>query len=264
MQFGYSISTCQLGSVMKDHWFSLIFALLGLAACGPSLEQVASQTASVATQAAAAWTETPSATATTTDTPTLVPTTTPLPTETPTATVPPLLILQRPVPETVPLYHGYGEITNSIVGYTGFHPGYDYGTPQLGCTLIEEPIIAMAPGIVVETAVDKDHPSGKNGWIRIDYGVYFLADGRTAHVVSQFGHVIPLVQVGDVVDTNTHVADFSTCERYGYSPELEIQIFSLDPIATRDLQGQEILAYIGSHWEDGLTIDPVLAGLAPR
>lgn len=67
---------------MKHHWISLLI-LLALVACGPSAEEIASQTASAETQIAASWTETPTATATFTPTPTDTPT----PTETPSPTL---------------------------------------------------------------------------------------------------------------------------------------------------------------------------------
>jgi hypothetical protein len=83
----------QAGNNMKPVvWISLI-ALLILAACGPSPEQQATQTATAQTATAAAWTLTP--TATLTDTPTstftptitFTPTLTFTPTFTPTATI---------------------------------------------------------------------------------------------------------------------------------------------------------------------------------
>ena len=49
-----------------------------------------------------------------------------------------------------------------------------------------------------------------------------------------------------MVQADTQVADFSTCERYGYTPELEIQIL---------IEGAN----------GGLNpIDPVLVGLEPH
>ncbi len=70
---------------MKRHWIWLI-TLFVLAACGPSAEELASQTAGAETQIAASWTETPTPTLTPTSTSTPTATPTPTPTETPTPT----------------------------------------------------------------------------------------------------------------------------------------------------------------------------------
>lgn len=64
---------------MKHYWIWPII-LFALAACGPSAEELASQTAAAETQIAAAWTETPTATFTPTAIP---PTDTPAPSDTP-------------------------------------------------------------------------------------------------------------------------------------------------------------------------------------
>jgi len=134
------------------------------------------------------------------------------------------LILKRPVSTAVPLYHGYGNIQDSPVNFMGFHSGYDYGFNN--CNPIGEPIIAMGVGVVDQTWVDEPHPSsgGKNGGLRISYGLRMLSDGRMERVYAIYGHVVPIVGAGTKVNTDMHIANFSTCERYGYTPELEIQI----------------------------------------
>ena len=225
-----------------------LFLFIGLislfAACIPSPESLATQTADVLTP-------TPEMTATQAPTATIKPSPTPIQ----------LLDLDRPVPQTIPIYHIFGD---SNVNYSGFHPGYDYGFNT--CVPIEEKIIAMGNGEVIRTDVDDPHPSGKTGGLRIDYGVHVLKNGEIRRIVSQFGHIIPLVYVGQIIDTNTVVAEFSTCERYGYYPELEIQIISLNVESTKHLSGSVLDNFLSSeidHGED-LSIDPALVGLDPN
>ena len=188
---------------------------------------------------------------------------TPAPTPTSTATGSTLLVLTRPVSAAVPLYHVYGFNPD----YEGVHPGYDYGF--LTCDPIDEPIIAMGAGIVLATWVDEPlrpgHPC-KNGTVHVDYGIHRLADGRIARVVGLFDHIVPIVSAGAIVHADTHVADFSTCERYGCYPELEIQIFVADPAVSEGMTWQEFHGYVLDLMNAGNRphIDPMLAGLAPQ
>lgn len=70
---------------MKQFW-TIVLLCLAVTACGPTPQQLATQTAVAQTEIAAAWTVTPSATATASPTTTLTPTTTASPTATETAT----------------------------------------------------------------------------------------------------------------------------------------------------------------------------------
>lgn len=205
-------------------------------------------------------TETISSTATPTIAPTAIQksTNTPTPTQDPT---PSALLLIRPVPKEIPLYHWYGD---NNPNYEGFHPGYDYGFNN--CTPIKQPIIAMGDGTIIRTDVDDPHPAGKNGAVRIDYGVHQLQNGEINRIIGQFGHIIPLVSVGDIVDAETIVAEFSTCERYGYSPELEIKIYVLDVNQSEQLFGYSLDQYLARTIDEGnnTAIDPLLVGLEPK
>jgi hypothetical protein len=157
---------------------------------------------------------------------------------------PPVLAIQRPVADTVPLYSWYGCLAGEEHSRGGwFHPGYDYGFTT--CDPIHEPILAAADGIVLESYADHEYkPGAKNGRIIIDHGDRSLADGRAARVLTQYDHIVPRVPIGERVQASTHVADFSTCERYGYTPELHLTVLV-------DLEGRR------KH------IDPMLVGLSP-
>lgn len=79
------------GRHMKSQFIflSLILILL-ITSCGPSAEEISTQTVTAATAIAASWTKTPTLTPTLTKTPTFTPTLTPTPTMTPTITPTPL------------------------------------------------------------------------------------------------------------------------------------------------------------------------------
>ena len=125
----------------------------------------------------------------------------------------------------------------------------------------------MGDGVVFRTYVDDNlRPGIKNGGLRIDYGVHVLADGRVQRVIAQFDHVVPVIAAGRRVQAHTHVADFSTCERYGAFPELMIEVLILSPQASegitwRDLNGYCVDYVDTNGWPH---IDPKLVGLEPN
>lgn len=127
--------------------------------------------------------------------------------------------------------------------------------------------MAMATGKVLYTWVDTDlRPGKKDGGIRIDFGVHRLSDGQIMRVVGQYGHIVPIVAVGEVVPEGRHIANFSTCERYGYYPELEIQVFALDYESVKGKTSSELYGYLVDLMNAGETphIDPALVGLPPE
>jgi hypothetical protein len=124
----------------------------------------------------------------------------------------------------------------------------------------------MATGRVLYTWVDTYlRPSQKDGGIRMDFGVHKLADGRTMQVLGQYGHVVPLVSAGKVVQEGSHIADFSTYDRYGYYPELEIQILALDYQTVKGMTSGKLYGYLVDLMNAGKWpyIDLILVGLAP-
>lgn len=202
-------------------------------------------------------TSSPIVSLTPTRTATLIP---PTATNKPTATPIKMLILQRPVPSNVPVYHVYGYNR----GLEGFHSGYDYGF--LNCNEIKEPITAMGDGIVFLSVVDQPlRPGQRNGTLRIDYGIHALADGRISRVFVQFDHIVPIVPSGTTVQAITHVANFSTCKRYGYYPELHVEVLVFDPKATDNLAWYELNGWFVDYVNKNVWpyIDPKLVGLPP-
>jgi len=194
-------------------------------------------------------------------TPTLIPTTKPLSTLILSPTPYQKLLLSRPVSNDIPVYHVYG---SNQPTYSGFHPGFDYGFNT--CDLISEGIIAMGKGTIIRIDVDDPHPAGKNGTVRIDYGVHLIASGEKCRIIAQMGHIVPAVSVGDSVDSDSIVAYFSTCERYGYSPELEVQILCLDAEKTENINEYLLDQYLSKKIDEGieLHINPELVGLKPE
>jgi hypothetical protein len=173
--------------------------------------------------------------------------------------------LTRPVSGSVPNELGYG-CQKEEARFKGFHNGYDYGFDS--CDPIREPVLAAGEGTVLSTWEDVPlplQPGQLNGGLRIDHGVHALADGRVVHLISEYDHVLPLVQPDVQVKPGDRVADFSTCERFGYSPKLHFQVIALDPRLTIELSSQDLHSYLVDLIDAGeqLTIDPAMAGLLP-
>ena len=69
-----------------------------------------------------------------------------------------------------------------------------------------------------------------------------------------------------MVEVGKHVANFSTCERYGYTPELHAEVLALNPDFTEGLTWEELEGFIVDLMNDKvqLNIDPILVNLEPR
>lgn len=138
------------------------------------------------------------------------------------------LIMPRPVPSEIPLYHPYGILTGANVnpGYSGFHPGYAYGFNT--CEEVKTLIYGQIGGEVMGTAVDmKRDIGGKEGFVKVYFGNFLLSDGEEAELYGLYAHVVPKVEIGDILRLDKALAAFSTCKRYNYTPELLFTILKM-------------------------------------
>jgi hypothetical protein len=251
---------------MKKLLILTLLAIL-LSSCAPASTPALISTATDTPLSTATFTPEPTVTLmpepTMTFTPEPTATFTPEPTKTQTATPKPptptpiKANFLPPVDDKVPQYNAFDldkaeGIINSNAGasYNGityqcngayFIPGtkdnhfaYDYGTGNCSKHLVGTQVYGMSVGFygrVISVGNESEKYATK-----IDYGKIECTDGKVRHIVIQFAHSIPLVEVGDVVDSNTVIAEFEKV-----SVEIEIMVFG-----------------------NGSPINPELIGLQPR
>jgi hypothetical protein len=142
----------------------------------------------------------------------------------------------RPVDKSVPIYHCYGvpiEIDDA-------HNGYDFGFQN--SNPIGFPIVAIADGVLLSATFD----TSEGGAIFIDHGIVKLPSGTLQRIISTYWHIKPMDQLlggnignqGMRIKEGDQIAAF--CNECGYSPELELQIISLDATKTNRLHGSDL------------------------
>lgn len=121
-----------------------------------------------------------------------------------------------------------------IPGTKDNHFAYDYGTGNCSKHLVGIKVYGMSVGFF-GTVISVGNESQKYA-TKVDYGKLECTDGKVRHIVIQFAHSLPLVKIGEVVDSETIIAEFEKV-----SVEIEIMVFG-----------------------DANPINPELIGLQPR
>ena len=105
-----------------------------------------------------------------------------------------------------------------IKGTSDNHFAYDFGTGNCSKHLVGTPVYGMSVGyqgevIFVGSASEKYT-------IKVDYGNLLCVDKISRHIIIQFAHSIPIVEIGDLVDSETQLAELETID-----VEVEIMVF---------------------------------------
>ena len=223
-------------------------------------------------------TPTSTPTPTKTPTPTLTPTKTPTPTPTPTATPVPKANFIHPVdprlqyncvdmqrgegiqsdcgPEyNFPVPHICTKDGFPVMGTNPDHGGWDYGASNGDHPYCPDvagmSVNGMSRGFKGEVIDIRGTGPEYNIWV--NYGPIQLTDGSVQQIVIQYGHSTHLVSIGDMVDSDTYIAELNSLRE-----EIEIQVGALPKDwSLGKIRGQ--LGNLGRY-----VISPTLLGLQPK